>query len=714
MSQKIWVTGDQTIDWVLIPEGRYITRSADDRLHVAMKLYWHAGGAFQLASLSRAALRYAGQRTVRSVRPALSLNQRDITAYGSSYNHSFSVLRDYGGVKRVEQFLGFRSHNTQVDSGPLQFPPPPKNGDGEVILIDDADLGFRKSKSDWAKVIKLAETDACRWVLLKMSHGVKDDQGETLWSAIHRLLDTSEYLSEKLIVVTAASRLRDADAEISKGLSWDQAAEDVLYEIENHNKLTTLRACPRLIVSFGPSGAIFIEHDEGGDLKWRLTYNRELLEREWANKHNQGMMFGYGSVLCSAIACELAISEDRPEFNGAIKRGLIAMQKLYEKGFKIPASGDPDCQFKIPDEIFDIAKEDPLGKQLCDTPATPRVEPAHSRKVGFSRILSAASLSFSDRLRVALQGKDGLPRDIPVGCFGKLVTVDHTEIESLHQIYNLIDTYCVDVPLSEKPLAISVFGAPGSGKGFAIKQLAAPWMSVNGGGKGTIAPLEFNLSQLNTAADLVGALHQVRDIALDGQIPLVLWDEFDSPLEGQPLGWLRYFLAPIQDGKFQQGEITHLIGPCIFIFAGGTSETFEKFRQEVRRLDAQVRGSKGEDFLSRMRGNVDIPGINPPSGTSKPGATVMLRRALVLNAMFGKFKIANDGEKFEVEEGVVQAFMEVSRYEHGVRSIEAIVQMSNLRGRERYTRASLPSLEQLKLHVNGEEFLEKMRSRRHD
>ena len=34
----------------------------------------------------------------------------------------------------------------------------------------------------------------------------------------------------------------------------------------------------------------------------------------------------------------------------------------------------------------------------------------------------------------------------------------------------------------------------------------------------------------------------MRDEALRGKIPLVFWDEFDSSLEGMPLGWLRYFL----------------------------------------------------------------------------------------------------------------------------------------------------------------------------
>ena len=33
----------------------------------------------------------------------------------------------------------------------------------------------------------------------------------------------------------------------------------------------------------------------------------------------------------------------------------------------------------------------------------------------------------------------------------------------------------------------------------------------------------------------------------------------------------------MQDGKFQEGQITHSIGRCIFIFAGGTSNDFKHF-----------------------------------------------------------------------------------------------------------------------------------------
>ncbi len=75
----------------------------------------------------------------------------------------------------------------------------------------------------------------------------------------------------------------------------------------------------------------------------------------------------------------------------------------------------------------------------------------------------------------------------------------------------------------------------------------------------------------------MSAFHQVRDIGLSGKFPLVFWDEFDTSLAETPLGWLRYFLAPMQDGKFQEGQISHPIGRAIFVFAGGTSSSMAEF-----------------------------------------------------------------------------------------------------------------------------------------
>ena len=134
---------------------------------------------------------------------------------------------------------------------------------------------------------------------------------------------------------------------------------------------------------------------------------------------------------------------------------------------------------------------------------------------------------------------------MPVGQFGKLRTADRAEIEGFRSLRNLIDEYLSGT--TARPLSVAVFGSPGSGKSFSVTQVAE---SVAGSRK--IVRLEFNLSQFRSPDDLCHAFHRVRDTVLEGAIPLVFFDEFDTAFEGE-LGWLKYFLAPMQDGVFREG-----------------------------------------------------------------------------------------------------------------------------------------------------------------
>jgi hypothetical protein len=54
-------------------------------------------------------------------------------------------------------------------------------------------------------------------------------------------------------------------------------------------------------------------------------------------------------------------------------------------------------------------------------------------------------------------------------------------------------------------------------------------------------------------------------VCLQGKTAVVFFDEFDSPHGGEPLGWLKYFLAPMQDGVFKEGGETHPIGKAILV-----------------------------------------------------------------------------------------------------------------------------------------------------
>lgn len=203
----------------------------------------------------------------------------------------------------------------------------------------------------------------------------------------------------------------------------------------------------------------------------------------------------------------------------------------------------------------------------------------------------------------------------------KLRTVDRAEIESFRSIKNLMLEYLED-PNPKRPLSIAVFGPPGSGKSFGVTEVAesiAP---------GRVERREFNVAQFGSVADLVSALHKVQDIAVSGNIPLIFFDEFDSGFEGK-LGGLKYLLAPMQDGTFLDGETMHPIGKAVFVFAAGTSTAYEKFCREGLD-DSGFQDAKGPDFVSRLRGYVNILGPNP---VSEGDHFSMIRRAMLLRSL---------------------------------------------------------------------------------
>jgi hypothetical protein len=100
----------------------------------------------------------------------------------------------------------------------------------------------------------------------------------------------------------------------------------------------------------------------------------------------------------------------------------------------------------------------------------------------------------------------------------------------------------------------------------------------------------------------------------------VFFDEFDCAYNGVPLGWLKFFLSPMQDGKFQHEDNMLGIGKSIFVFAGGIASRHEEFSSPTfwdKRFTGvttkQVFASaKGPDFCSRLRGQYQftVPGFD--------------------------------------------------------------------------------------------------------
>ncbi len=713
------VTGDITMDWNLARinrgAGKDVTWNPDVSTHAS----WQRGGAALLADLIE---------TIAS--SSENLSQHNINIYQTAaprqpvdpgderYHHSYAIwspIKDNGQVVwRVAEFLGIARCPGNRDNDSLHFQQvvdEPERVD--LLVLDDADLGFRDNEALWPRCLK----DGSRrpWVILKMSKPVARGP---LWEHL------IENFPDRLVTITTVDDLRRTAVQISEGLSWERTAQDLTWELVHSPRIKAMARCAHVVVSFGPAGAIVLtrisatneEPEKTGeeliDWKRKLVFDPKVIEGMWEAEHPGGVI-GYTTCIVGGIAQKMLSSLDEADILPGVQTGLETLRFLHKEGYANTGSdGRPHLVFPLKQVAQQLSTE-PINFALVDIQdpvhflsAKPRGE-ERAPLDGFWTILGDRYKVDLDRIceQIVLEGGEITLWDVPQGIFGGLFTVDRQEIESFRSIGTLAAEY-LSQARPKRPLSIAVFGAPGSGKSFGIIQVA------NTLAPGRIKVLEFNLSQFESTDELGDALHQVRDANLSGKFPLVFWDEFDTPLSGKPLGWLPYFLAPMQDGAFREGQIVHPIGPAIFVFAGGTSERMASFGQG---LDEETfRGAKVPDFISRLKGFVNVLGPNPQGSKNGDSSAAdpfyIIRRAILLRSILWRnarhlFQ-PNDGiQVLNIDKGVLRAFLKTRFYKHGIRSMESIVDMSQLAGKTKYERSSLPPETQLDLHVDGQEFL---------
>ncbi len=463
----------------------------------------------------------------------------------------------------------------------------------------------------------------------------------------------NEYRTGKLLTeqfqntdtpILTMQQLRQMDFPITRGISYERTVDDFLAQLAVNDVLRPLRNHQNLVVLLDRQGALIRSQGE-----WELLFTPGMGEQQTVEEEEPLL-----PILKKMLSSE--------------KKGKVRRVKVPERNLKTLVSGL--APFSILDE--------------------------------YCKKQNGGYLSVAERIVIA--GAEDLYDHVPYCRYGKLATVDKDEIENYSTIKLLLDDYIYRYDHSDssdmpRPLSFAIFGAPGAGKSFGVKQIAKSC--------GRFIISSINLSQLSSPTELFESLHEALQRERD-EIPLVFFDEFDSELSGTSRGWLKYFLAPMQDGEYSLNGKLFQVNGAVFAFAGATASSFPEFIPSTDEEAALFKAVKGTDFVSRLKGILNIKGPNPNTETDR--SHIIRRAVLMREQITHKISGIYDEESglVNISKALLAALLTVSEYRHGSRSLEFILDMSRLSEVKRFTSSCLPVAEQLDIHLDVVDFQNKL------
>lgn len=715
MRPWIQVCGDPTVDWfrihnqdVRVRGGVYYWQKKNDRNRVSISS--KPGGSALVLQLLNEMLDPGRVKIEGAILDDNFLNRpkdSDITT-------SWTVWKEFDNPGfnhtsyRLWKWQEFEPASWDYASARL-------DGDPDLLIIQDSGLGFRYHEDGWPEVIRTPINGRKkRDIILKL--GLYNDGQEN--PLLERMISAD--LAGQTTIISSLSDLRSCAVKVGESLSWERLLEEVVAAVFSTNcpfveKSTQELIYKQVIIPIGLSGAVIV----GPDFS-TLIFDRSGQEGDFASCF-PGQILGDNICIMGALAACWVENPAEMDWTKATLIGIELARLLQIIGYDV-TEYESHRYLQFPYRSIAEAHRNLINQQpIVEEPSTANlisdlgifVDEAsltmkkcgqwtileetllekQSRNESLSEPQSIASVNQCAR-NIVIQGHQTALRDVPVETIGRWCSVDRHEIEGVRSVNNAMRDYLAQNKPGT-PLGLAVFGPPGAGKSFVIKEIAANL------GIGEDAQLTFNLSQFESPAELQSAFYQIRDLNLQSKTPLVFWDEFDTPCEGRALGWLRYFLSPLQDGVFSEQGISHPLGGGVYVFAGATRHSFEEFRWGNT---AEDRAAKKPDFISRLSAFINIRGINGNPNTVED-RLYMIRRAFILRQYLetNTPQIIIDNE-FQIETGVLDALLLVTRYEHGARSLENLLKMSNMADKRKYELSSIPPDHILQMHVNVKEF----------
>jgi len=631
----------------------------------------------------------------------------DCNTSDDEYRRDYYALHNFapgkkGGSYMVSRKLGYKKGRTENDI--FYVPPENPNEPTDIMIVYDEGYGGLVLPGDAECV---------------------------LWSSNHSLPDKEQFakIADKCFLFLDADVLRKAGARISRQISWERTVSELIQEIQYNPAINYLLDAKHILIAFETDGGVYFLTDKRQfEASLILTHGSA---EGFIKEKSPGVfaaafptmvsLFAQLIVILPKMSDESILKEVKSQSKNVISNCIMLMDAnsvamnataphadITGRGLRrLLEAGEAVALFNFSFNKTDIGEENydnvAHGKFSEWEPFSIPIERDKSGKLYVpSDWTVAGSEGNKDSYEVAFNYvKNGAAviEGLPHLSFGALNTVDRWEIEAYQNIRNLILDYATSD--TTRPLSIAVFGSPGSGKSFGVTQIAENILP------GKVRKLEFNVSQFLTPLDLGVAFQKVRDVILEGKLPLVFFDEFDSDKDGMPLGWVKSFLMPMQDGRFRDESGEHPLGRCILVFAGGTAPNFGTFIAPMSSEDKDIlqnfKNIKGPDFVSRLKGTINVLGPNPKDALDK---NHVLRRALLLRSLCERDRRLNMADGIApVSPAIIKAMLLVPEFNHGARSMEAILAMSRVDGGS-WEPASLPFHSQLELHCDADAFLE--------
>lgn len=671
----------------------------------------------------------------------------------SSYMGSLDVAPriqtvTYGEQKEVYQIFRKRSYSRSEKNGWFMFqqilPPEGRNPQCHQLQLDQEDPTLI-SHNTGIIVIDDSGQPPCQATQLKAMN--PDAWVIALGISAAHWQEWAEQFGENFVLFCRLADLETTRMEMDSSVNWEtlvamctralRSTEVGLWDETAHAFTTHIivEMYPNGILYMGPKGSYFRQR-------------RGTLPEKRSPRH-KGSVPCYDTLITSMLARD-CLNNGKPEFcrnywYDFSKRVLKNWHLLHEHGYSFANRLEfPDLDFagtfpggvacaymeQEPDPYFielpfgdaDFSKKlELVSSQEWNSDKKTALRSFFPKKHSWS-VTASCQQTFPQNflgviaevlhhLKEEVSWKNGFEH-LRLYHVGNLRTTDPAEIEPVISLQSVMDSY-VSRESFQRPLCLGVFGPPGSGKSFSVKEVArviSQKFDTN-----PFEFFEFNMTQFNGPEEINSAIEPIRASVAKGKVPIVFWDEFDCRYDNHEFGYLRYFLPSMQDGVTYVHGTPYNIGRSIFAFAGGVKPNWEGMEALLNPKDPQAlqlaKTLKIPDFMSRLRVVIDIDGIEIDnelfSDKSSPIQLNDLHRILMKRAFIIAHQMDTHWKKAARKTSGLLLRLLLADYKFGARSIEAVIEASGAADRLVYGLPELISPSAARIHAEWRVGLER-------